>query len=102
MRVEHESGFWATVKDVWTFGDQMAVRKASRAGDALDPEAGEIAIILRAVEEWSAGPVDAATLEAMPAEIGNWVYEQVLEVIAAGPKAPSMTLSSTEQQETAA
>lgn len=99
MRVEHESGFSAVLKETWTFGDQMAVRKAARTGDVLDPEAGEMAIILRAVEEWSAGPVDRETLEDMPADLGNWVYEQVLEVIAAGPKAPSMMSSSTEQPE---
>ena len=87
MKVEHESGFWAELKERWTFGDQLAIRKAARVGDEVDSELATLALMQRVVTEWSEGEVTAAKLEDLDQELGNWLYSQCVEAINT-PKVP--------------
>ena len=102
MKVEYESGFWADLKERWTFGDQLAIRSAARVGDDVDPELATVALMQRVILSWSEGEVTPDAIRDLDQEIGNWLYGQCVEAINTGPKvAAASDLSSLPQLVTA-
>lgn len=102
MRVEHESGFTAEIKDEWTYGDQKAIRRASRVGNVIDDDVGETAMVLRAVQSWSAGPVTEEVADTLPGQIATWLIGKILGVVEKDPKVAWTKSISIEPHETAA
>ena len=75
MKVEHESGFWAEVKDRITFADWLAMTAAMRESE----ESGKVVLLLRAVSEWSAGEVTEAVLGELEWHTATWLFEIAME-----------------------
>lgn len=104
MRVDI-GDFWAEVRAVWRYSDQMAVRSAATRPDGTtDAEAANSMIILRSVEAWSAGEVTQDVLDELPAEVANRLYDEIMAAITGGdgdPKGGTKS-SSTRRRKRAA
>lgn len=94
MRFAREE-FWAELRPVWRYSDQLAVARAIAEGDEL---AGDEMMVLRAVDSWSAGEITQEVLGELSAFIVVDLKDFIVRSYTAelgDPKAPPSSSSSS-------
>lgn len=102
---EHDddlAGQWVDIHPRQTYGMRLEIRRAvqHRGADGtvdFDLQAADLKALEVAIVAWSfPEPVSASAIEALDADLGDWLQEQVREVYNSRRRTPDETKSAAE------